>query len=137
MSEIFNRKLIGRRDRESSHTRHWRDAEVRRVRLYNASWRYLGEQLPHGLAPAPSNPGAAGTFFRDPHNWRTFDHVLVSCGLLGASPPYLDEARTRVTPLRIMLDENGLPRPFDPATGRGISNHLPIVGHLVLSKGIS
>lgn len=133
MSAVFEQRLIGRRDRESSHTRHWRDAQVRRIRLYNAAWRYLGEQVAHG-APWPPTIGAAGTYFREPHDWRTVDHLLVSCGLLGVSPPYLDEDQTRVMPTEIMRDESGLPRPFEPGVARGVSDHLPIVGRLVLPE---
>ncbi|WP_088257563.1 endonuclease/exonuclease/phosphatase family protein [Fimbriiglobus ruber] len=132
-SGIFKSRLVGRRDRESSHARHWRDTQVRRVRLYNAAWRYLGEQVAHGN-PAVRGLGAAGTYFQDPHDWRTFDHLLVSSGLLGASPPYLDEAQTRVVPTPIMVGEDGLPRPFEPGKTRGVSDHLPIVGRLVLPE---
>jgi endonuclease/exonuclease/phosphatase family metal-dependent hydrolase len=132
-SAVFEHRLIGRRDRESSHTRHWRDAQVRRVRLYNAAWRYLGEKVAHGT-PESNTIRVAGTYFKEPHDWRTFDHVLVSCSLLGASPPYLDEAQTGVVSTPIMQDEHGLPRPFEPGSQRGVSDHLPIVGRLVLPE---
>ena len=57
MSDIFKDRLVGRRDRESSRIRHWRDAQGRRVRLYNAAWRYLGEQVAHGSSGSrPSAP---------------------------------------------------------------------------------
>jgi endonuclease/exonuclease/phosphatase family metal-dependent hydrolase len=124
MATVFEHRLIGRRDRESSHSRHWRDASVRRIRLYNAAWRYLGEQVAHGT-PGPRTIGAAGTYFKEPHNWRTFDHVLVSCGLLGASLPYLDEAQTRVVSTPIMRDEDGRPRPFEPGRTHGVSDTSP------------
>ncbi len=133
MSAVFEHRLIGRRDRESSHSRHWRDAQVRRVRLYNAAWRYLGEQVAHGTPGTPIH-GPAGTYFRDPHDWRTFDHVLVSSGLLGAAPPYLDEAQTRVVSTPMMYDERGVPRPFEPGSIRGVSDHLPLLGRLVLPE---
>jgi endonuclease/exonuclease/phosphatase family metal-dependent hydrolase len=132
MSSVFESRLIGRRDRESSHDRHWRDAQVRRVRLYNAAWRYLGEQVAHGTSGAPI--GAAGTYFKGPHDWRTFDHVLVSCGLLGANPPYLDEARTGVVSIPTLRDGSGVPRPFEPGSACGVSDHLPIVGRFVLPE---
>jgi len=133
MSAVFEHRLIGRRDRESSHDRHWRDAQVRRVRLYNAAWRYLGEQVAHGPAKRGAI-GAAGTYFKDPYDWRTFDHIFVSCGLLGATPPYFDEAQTGVVSTPIMVDEDGLPKPFKPGGTRGVSDHLPIVGRLVISE---
>lgn len=129
---LFQTKLIGRRDRESTHTRHWRDGAVRRVRLYNAAWRYLGEQHPHRGGRAAASP--AGTYFRTPHDWRTFDHVLVSSGLLGESPPYLDESRTGVASTPLMRDGQGYPLAFEPGSATGISDHLPIVGRIVLPE---
>lgn len=133
MSPVFEQRLIGRRDRESSRSDHWRDEQVRRIRLYNAAWRYVGEQVSHG-ATGQSTIGAAGTYFTDPHNWRTLDHILVSGGLLGATPPYFDEAQTRIVATPIMVDEHGLPRPFQIGATRGVSDHLPIVGRIVLPE---
>jgi hypothetical protein len=80
-AKVFRERLIGRRDRASSHQRHWMDREVRRVRLYNAAWRYLGEQVAHGTAGWPDGP--AGTLYNDSEDaettgWRAFDHVLLS-----------------------------------------------------------
>jgi hypothetical protein len=80
------------------------------------------------------NSGCAGTIFKDPHNWRTFDHVLVSDGLLGNEAPYLDESETRVVATPIMKDENGIPRPFEPNSLRGVSDHLLIKGRIVLPE---
>jgi hypothetical protein len=134
---VFRERLIGCRDRESSRHRHRHDEGVRRVRLYNAAWRYLGEQVAHGVAGNPV--GAAGTLYNDAEDgdtrgWRTFDHLLVSSDLLGETPPYLDEARTRIVISPAMHDAAGLPRPFRPGEPRGVSDHLPIVGRLVLRE---
>ena len=90
MAPVFSERLIGFRDRASSRHRHWQDTEVRRVRLYNAAWRYLGEQVAHGGAGQPVS--AAGTLYNhtkdiDTRGWRTFDHLLVSAGLLSETPP--------------------------------------------------
>jgi endonuclease/exonuclease/phosphatase family metal-dependent hydrolase len=131
-SPLFEKLFLGSRDRAASRRSHWQDAEVRRVRLYNAAWRYLGEQVAHGGAGTAS--GVAGTFYNDTLRWRTFDHLLVSGELLGAAPPYLDESRTRIVTTPAMKDEDGLPRPFTPDSGSGISDHLPIVGRLVLPE---
>ena len=133
MSPIFEKRLIGSRDRESTHGRHWRDSKVRRIRLYNTAWRFLGEQVAHGVAES-NRWEAAGTWFQRPGNWRTFDHILVSCGLLGTNPTYLDEAQTRVLSTPIMRDKDGLPKPFEPGSASGVSDHLPIVGRLILSE---
>jgi endonuclease/exonuclease/phosphatase family metal-dependent hydrolase len=131
-SKIFEERLVGFRDRPSSHSRHWRDFEVRRLRLYNATWRYLGEQQPH---PVPDGIHApAGTYFGDVYGWRSIDHVLVSGGLLNATPPYFDEAWTRVVSTPALVDEYGRPQHFTPSTKRGVSDHLPIVGRLILAE---
>ena len=132
MAQVFEHRLIGKRDHESSRITHWRDEQVRRVRLYNAAWRYLGEQAAHGAQP-PSVIGA-GTCFHDDYGWRTLDHVLVTGGLLGPAPPYFDEANTKVASTPIMRDERGLPRPFVPGAPRGVSDHLPLVGRLILPE---
>src|SRR5262249_30920467 len=81
MAPVFRERLIGCRDRRSSRQAHWQDEGVRRIRLYNAAWRYLGEQFAHGVARQPV--GAAGTLYNDSQDidtrgWRTFDHLLVS-----------------------------------------------------------
>jgi hypothetical protein len=132
MSPVFEQRLIGRRDRASSHDRHWQDADVRRVRLYNAAWRYLGERTPHG--PSATGESIAGTYFRPPHEWRTYDHLLVSCGLLGPEPPYFDESQTGVFSAQVLLGAHGVPRPFEAESTHGVSDHFPIVGRFVLPE---
>lgn len=130
---LFADQLPGGRDRATSRRRpHWRDADVRRVRLYNAAWKYLGEQAPHrGRAAGPE---IAGTYFGPRLGWRAFDHLLVTGGLLGPDSPFLDEAETRIMWTSAMLDGGGRPTAFDP--GRpgdgGVSDHLPLVGRIVL-----
>jgi endonuclease/exonuclease/phosphatase family metal-dependent hydrolase len=133
MAELFNGDLEGRRDRQTSRETHWRDEGVRRVRLYNLSWRYLGEQAPHGVG-RPLSGGAAGTWYEGEEGWRTPDHVLVSGGLLGEQPPYLDEASTKIISLAILQDKRGLPSPFEANSSLGVSDHLPILGQLILPE---
>ena len=113
---------------------HWRDKNQSRVRLYNTSWRFLGEQLPYcGKLPAP---GLAGTFYSEELGWRTLDHVIVSGGLLNVPPPYLDEANTRVVVTETMRSRDDFPRPFQKAGNPGISDHLPIIGKIILSEDV-
>ena len=133
MADLFKGDLEGRRDRKSSRDTHWRDAGVRRVRLYNLAWRYLGEQAPHGVG-RPLLGGAAGTWYDGEWGWRTLDHVLASGGLLGEHPPYLDEENTRIISIPILQDKRGLPSPFEPGSSYGVSDHLPIVGQLILPE---
>ena len=129
---IFRKQLPARRDRESTHDRHWRDEGVMRVRLYNLAWRFLGEQVAHG-APG-QRVGGAGTVFEEPHNWKTFDHILVSCGLLTPNAPFIGESNTGVVCTPLMLGEDRRPQPFVPNSTGGMSDHLPIVGRLILPE---
>ena len=131
MSDLFKSNLEGRRDRRSCREPHWRDAGVRRVRLYNLAWRYLGEQVPHGVR-RPMTSGPAGTWYDEEQGWRTLDHVLASGGLFGGDPPYLDEENTRIISTPLLEDSYGLPRPFEPGSSRGVSDHLPVIGQLIL-----
>jgi endonuclease/exonuclease/phosphatase family metal-dependent hydrolase len=133
MADVFKHALDGRRDRKSCRDTHWRDAGVRRIRLYNLAWRYLGEQDPHGVG-RPLSGGAAGTWYDGHGVWRTLDHVLVSGGLLGEHPPYLDEENTRVVSLPILQDKTGVPTPFEAGSSFGVSDHLPILGQLILRE---
>jgi endonuclease/exonuclease/phosphatase family metal-dependent hydrolase len=131
---VFEEHLVAARDHASGRQgAHWRDRNPRRVRLYNAAWRYLGEQVAYsGGTPTP---GLAGTCFNDDLGWRTFDHLIVSGGLLSAPPPYLDEANTRVAATAGMRSPDGMIRPFELVGNPGISDHLPILGRIILSEG--
>jgi endonuclease/exonuclease/phosphatase family metal-dependent hydrolase len=131
MSELLRDSLNGRRDRKYCRIKHGTDKQVRRVRLYNLAWRYLGEQIPHRVG-RPMIGGAAGTYYHKDKGWRTHDHVLVSSGLLGARAPLIDEENTQIVNNPIMQDSRGLPRPFAPGSTNGISDHLPIVGRLII-----
>lgn len=133
-SRVFEKEYLpAARDHASGRqAAHWRDEKVRRVRLYNAAWRYLGEQVPYG--GGPPTLGVAGTFFNKKLGWRTFDHLIVSGGLLSAPPPYLDEANTCVAATAAMRSPDGMPRPFEATSKMGISDHLPILGRIILSE---
>jgi endonuclease/exonuclease/phosphatase family metal-dependent hydrolase len=133
---LFDERLTASRDRASSRETHWRDREVRRVRLYNAAWRFLGEREPHGLV-GPQPPDISGTYFGAQKGWRTLDQVLVTEGLLSTNPPFLDETQTRIMSTPLMRDSAGRPVPFEPtaATAPGVSDHFPIVGRITLPEG--
>jgi len=136
---IFDSTLSARRYRSHATQReHWSDADVRRVRLYNCAWRFLGEQSAHtGSAPLPA---PAGTYYRrvegNPRasGWHAFDQILVSGGLLEDRPPYLDESRLSVRGDVGNL-HNGTPRKFEMSDGGavGLSDHLPLTGRIVLA----
>jgi endonuclease/exonuclease/phosphatase family metal-dependent hydrolase len=61
-SPLFEEHLHAARDHRSGRQpAHWRDRNQRRVRLYNASWRFLGEQVAY--AGGPASAGVAGTYY--------------------------------------------------------------------------
>jgi len=136
--ELFREHLHASRDRDRSRLRpHVSDRDVRRVRLYNAGWRLLGERHPHR---PDAEPGAnvAGTYYNARERaWYTLDQVIVSGGLLGGSPPFLDEGSFGIMPLNGCLDADGKPRAFSwvDNRGTGLSDHLPLSGVITLPRG--
>ncbi len=67
--------------------------------LYNAAWRLLGEQQSRGGEIASGREKPAGTYlFGDmgQGQWRTYDQVLVSAGMLEGPRPVFDDASLRV-----------------------------------------
>jgi len=128
------------RDRSRARSReHYTDRPIRRVRLYNCTWRLLGERFPHQGATAERE--TAGTYYwREERTWHSFDQVIVSGGLLRSTPPLLDEMSLRVACGRAEIPENlfhsdGLPCKFAWENGKpiGLSDHLPICGSIRLA----
>ncbi len=124
--------------REHDHARrkeHYSDKDTQRTRLYNCAWRFMGENRPHdGNSSSARN---AGTYYWEKKNcWRTIDHVIVSGSLLTEEVPFLDEARLHVVLAPSFVGDDGRPRKFRWNGGRpsGVSDHLPILGHIVLKR---
>jgi hypothetical protein len=113
---------------------HYSDREVRRPRLYNASWRLLGETAPHPT----TNGSTAGTYYStSERTWHTFDQVIVSGGLLTTTPPFLDEASVRVLNARDYLSKGGRVERFQSLNGianNGVSDHLPVYGYIQMTR---
>lgn len=134
-SELFNERLIASRDRARARQQpHWVDTDVRRIRMYNPTWRLLGERHPHGT---PSVGHHAGTYYHaKSQTWHTYDQLLVSGSLLTNSPPFLDEVLCGIMVLPGCLGVSGLPERFEWNNGQptGLSDHLPLVGQLVLAE---
>ena len=129
---VRDRGHAGDRDR-SRQKPHHSDVDVSRLRLYNCSWRHLGEGHPHSLDVAS---GHAGTYYQaSTHMWRTFDQVMVTGGLLSEKPPLLDESQLFVRTDTGNLTTQGKPTKFEFVNGvaSGISDHLPITGRIILS----
>jgi hypothetical protein len=88
--------------------------------------------VPHALAAQERH--CAGTYYSEAtKEWRTFDHVFVSGGLLGSEPPYLDEATLRIGTEASSLTD-GKPMKFKGSNGiyQGVSDHYPIRFRIVL-----
>ena len=95
-----------------------------RPRLYNPTWELLAGAGPYGTVRF----GGA---------WALLDQVVVSGGALGEDAPYYVTGSLHVFPEREVQTPDGLPVTlrtrggdpfaFDPATGRGASDHLPLL----------
>ena len=131
-ADIFRNRLNASRDRDRSRQRaHPSDRDVRRVRFYNASWRLLGERHAHDTVTSQQ---WAGTYYNaGDRAWHTYDQLLVTGGLLGNSPPFLEETAFGVTPLPGCLGADGKPEAFTWLNGiaSGLSDHLPLTGRIV------
>lgn len=131
--ELPQMALFGHRHRSGSkRAPHWTDSDVKRLHLYNASWRTVGEKHPHPAATDRTD--IAGTFYwRNKRQWLTIDQMLISGGLLSQGVPYFDEARFEVVGLPEFLEPDGLPSKFSWTGGipAGLSDHLPVVSHLI------
>lgn len=133
---ILETRLLGARHRSRAATRpHYSDRDVGRVRIYNPSWWLLGERHPHNARVAL--PHWAGTYYNSTERvWRTYDQVLVTGGLVGTAVPYFDEAGFRISTGALVLEPLETPERFvwSEGTPRGVSDHLPVVGRIVLSE---
>jgi len=131
---ILEERLNAARFRAHSRRReHYTDQDVSRIRLYNCSWRFLGEREPHRGKVAEGD--TAGTYFwQSKNSWHTFDHVIVTGSLLTDQQPFLDERNLAVVARPTIMGCEGGPMCFEWNNGkpRGISDHLPILGQMVL-----
>ncbi|HXD88546.1 MAG TPA: endonuclease/exonuclease/phosphatase family protein [Urbifossiella sp.] len=132
--ELFERRLPASRNRARARSpMRPADHDTRRVKMYNAAWRHLGEKHPHN---DPTNPlHIAGTYFSSSSKtWHTYDQILVTGSLLGPEPPFLEENSLTILPMSESLGKSGYPEKFAWKNGRdsGLSDHLPIVGRIVL-----
>jgi hypothetical protein len=133
---LLQTELFASRDRHRAQAGdHPTDADVKRVRFYNASWRLLGERVPH-----PGSAGAthaAGTvFWRTEREWATFDQFLVTGSLLTDEPPYLDEASLSAASGSMFVGADGRPASFEYNEGQsaGASDHLPVYGRFAIPE---
>ena len=71
---------------------------------------------------------AGSYYYKD--SWETIDHFLLNAYLFGGNGWNYGNFRVLTEPP--FTDDNGHPQPYNPRTGNGLSDHLPIV--LILDK---
>jgi hypothetical protein len=134
---LVERRLYASRDRRRARMRpHQSDAPLERIRLYNCSWRWLGERSPH--TGSLGTVETAGTYYWQRKNrWCAFDQVIVTGSLVNQTCPFLDEGQFEVAVTPEVLGGERRPRRFTwiNQQPRGLSDHLPIRGCIVLEKG--
>jgi endonuclease/exonuclease/phosphatase family metal-dependent hydrolase len=131
---ILEDDLFAVRDRARSRkSKHWADGDVKRKYLYNASWRFLGERLPHGA----SGHNTAGTYYwTEEKKWKTLDHIIVDGSLVSGTVPSLNEVTTGVISHPLAYGFKSLPVKFSwdgTSPVGGASDHLPILATLNLT----
>jgi hypothetical protein len=132
--ELFADTLYASRDRDHARRRrHHTDEPIRRVRLYNCGWRLVGESHSHGQAEPVER--RVGTYYSvSKHEWRTYDQVLASGGLLTGKTPYLDERELLVrTDAGNLIDNKPAKFRFENGVGDGLSDHYPLTGRIALA----
>lgn len=128
--------LNAHRHRSRSYKAHWADDDVKRVHLYNCSWRLLGEKTPHPPGKAECNQSVAGTYYwEQKKSWHNLDHLIVSSGLLGENPPFINESEFTIISLPEFMPD-GIPLKFYENKGKfsGLSDHLPILATISLDR---
>lgn len=75
-----------------------------------------------------------GTYYSaSVHEWRTYDQVLVSGGLLTSTIPQLDERELLVrTDVGNLIENKPAKFRFENGMGYGLSDHYPLSGRIVL-----
>jgi hypothetical protein len=133
---LLEERFHATRDRGNSRRReHYTDQDVKRIRLYNCAWRWLGELRPH-LGGKPDGEVAGTYYWREKKCWRTLDQVIVTGTLLTDQVPYLDESHLEVLVSPSLVGNDNRPQQFRWNNGNpeGISDHLPVRGRIILIR---
>ena len=92
--------------------------------------RYFPEGVLALYSPWTVEKEGGSFFFRN--SWETIDHFLLSAQLFdGIGWEFLD---SRVLDIPPFVNADGLPNEYNPRTGRGISDHLPLMLFLKMQK---
>jgi hypothetical protein len=94
--------------------------------LYNPCWRFLA---PENLGSFFISSTPAGEVFAN--RYQVLDQLVVSRGLLKPSGLRLDLDSVDLVRAPSVATPSGRPRRFDRKTGKGTSDHLPLVATLV------
>jgi hypothetical protein len=94
--------------------------------LYNPCWRFLA---PENLGSFFISSTPAGEVFAN--RYQVLDQLVVSRGLLKPSGLRLDLGSVDLWRAPSVATPSGRPRRFDRKTGKGTSDHLPLVATLV------
>jgi hypothetical protein len=93
--------------------------------LYNPCWHFLA---PENLGSYFISSTPAGEVFAN--RYQVLDQLIVSRGLLKASGLRLELDSVDLFRAASVATPSGRPRPFNRATGKGTSDHLPLVARL-------
>jgi hypothetical protein len=133
---VENRLFAIRSRKRAQDVLHYTDVDQKRQRLYNCSWRIVGEKYPHEGLLSHNRQSVAGTYYyREEKSWYTFDHIIVDGGLLQMDYPFLDEGSIQIASVPAIFDSDGLPAKFEWLGNQGFgaaSDHLPIFGSIHL-----
>lgn len=133
--EPFDRSLNylnSHRHRSKTASKHWTDEDVRRVHLYNCTWRLLGEKIPHPPPLSPHKNVAGSYYWSHKKSWHNLDQIIVSNGLLLSNNPHIDESSTFIVSTPEFIPEE-FPYKFQKQKNSyiGLSDHLPIYTKII------
>jgi hypothetical protein len=133
--EPFDRSLNylnTHRHRSKAASKHWADDDVRRIHLYNCTWRLLGEKMPHTSTASPHKNVAGSYYWSHKKSWHNLDQIIISNGLLSKDPPHIDESSTFIVNTPEFIPEE-YPHKFQKESNSyiGLSDHLPIYTKII------
>ncbi len=102
----------------------WRCSENTAMAVSADPGRVSDDILYAPLLDDETEPGAPGTFFFD-GSWLLYDSIMTTVDSVDGRG--FEHDSTRIVSRFEMLDLLGRPLAFDPSTGNGFSDHLPVI----------